>query len=76
MAEAYLAPFRDYRHARSLLVDDWYTEDRWVEVAGEAVRLHLAVHEGQAWDEIYVQAALFDEPIVPRVAEVGFYLMG
>jgi len=74
--EAYLAPWRDYRHARSLLVEDWYCEDRLVEVVGETVRLHLAIHEGQAWDEIYLQAALFDEAIVPRIAEVSYYLMG
>ena len=74
--EAYLAPWRDYAHARSRLVDEGYVEDRPVWVAGAALRLFLAAREGQAWDEIHVHAELADEESGPRVAQEAFVTFG
>ncbi|MBS1195893.1 MAG: hypothetical protein H6R33_613 [Actinobacteria bacterium] len=74
--EAYLAPFHDYARTRALLVDEWYAEDRPVEVAGEALCLRVTVHEGQAWDEVHVHGSLFDEPILPVIAETAFAVFG
>lgn len=74
--EACLDRFRDYEGTRRLLVGDWYVENRLVEVAGEEVQLNVYVHEGQAWDEIYVSASLTNDPVVPPIAEVAYVLFG
>ncbi|MBN2113368.1 MAG: DUF2188 domain-containing protein [Acidimicrobiia bacterium] len=74
--EVYLDRFRDYETTRGLLVDDWYVENRLVEVQGEGLWLFVGVHEGQAWDEIYVHAHLCDEPVAPYVAEAAFVMVG
>lgn len=74
--EAYLAPWHDYAHARSRLVDEGYVEDRPVRVAGAALRLFLAAREGQAWDEIHVHAHLADEESGPPVAQEAFVVFG
>ena len=74
--EAYLAPWHEYARARSRLVDEGYVEDRPVRVAGAALRLFLAAHEGQAWDEIHVHAQLSDEETGPPVAEAAFVVFG
>jgi len=74
--EAYLEPWRDYQQARSRLVEDWHVENRLVEIAGEVVWLFVGVHEGQAWDEIYVHSSLGDESLGPNIAEVAFVLFG
>lgn len=74
--EAYLARFRDYLEVRALLADDWYVENRLVEVVGETVWLSVLIHEGQAWDEIYVRASLYDEPSLPPIADSAFMLWG
>jgi len=74
--EAYLAPWRDYAHARNQLVDEGFVEDRPVRVAGAALRLFLAAREGQAWDEIHVHAHLADEESGPPVAQEAFVVFG